>query len=172
MKYPYRVELIEEADGERCWVARSESLKGCIGTGDTPEEAAKELEENEVAWLETAQEYGTEIPAVPYERAESFSGKFTVRVSSYVHRAAAEEAKKQGVSLNQFINDAIVNYVAETKTIDYVSDAVTVKTQEIVRSKINSEPSGLANFFSMSMAFTGKASYPYDASGRRSRATA
>ena len=172
MKYPYRVELIEEADGERCWVARSESLKGCIGTGDTPEEAAKELEENEVAWLETAQEYGTKIPAVPYERVESFSGKFTVRVSSYVHKAAAEEAKKQGVSLNQFINDAIVNYVAEVKTVNHVSDAVAVKTQEIVKNTINSEPFNFPNFFSKSTAVAGGSFYTSDANRRLTRATA
>lgn len=108
MRYPFNVRLVQEADDERCWVARSESLKGCIGTGGTPEEAIAELEENEAAWLEAAQEYGLEIPAVPYERTETYSGKFTVRVSPAVHQTAAEQARKLGISLNQYVNDAIV----------------------------------------------------------------
>ena len=138
MKYPYRVELIQEADGERYWVARSDCLKGCIGTGETPEEAAAELEENENVWLETAKEYGAEIPAVPYESVETYSGKFTVRVSSYVHKSASEQAKKQGISLNQFVNDAIINYTAEIKTADHIAKTVIVKTQEVIKSTANS----------------------------------
>lgn len=65
MKYPYSIELFREADGTLEWVARSKSLKGCIGVGDTQETAVKELAENEVAWLETASEVGIPIPDVP-----------------------------------------------------------------------------------------------------------
>lgn len=150
MKYPYRVNLVQEADGERYWVARSESLKGCIGTGDTPEDAVKELEENEVAWLETALEFGAEIPEVPFENAESFSGKFTARVSPAVHRIAAEQAKKQGISLNQYVNDAIVNYSAEMRTADALSKAVTMaatEAQEAIRQTSSSPPRFFLNFF-------------------------
>ncbi len=131
MKYPYSAQLFREEDGECCWVARSECLKGCIGTGETPEEAVNELEENENAWLETAMEYGIEIPAVPYEREESFSGKFTVRVSPRVHREASEQAKKQGISLNQYVNDAIVSYNAEEKAAGYISETVAAMAQDI-----------------------------------------
>ena len=150
MKYPYRVSLVQEADGERYWVARSESLKGCIGTGDTPEDAVKELEENEITWLETAQEFGAEIPEVPFENVESFSGKFTARVSPAVHRIAAEQAKKQGISLNQYVNDAIVNYSAEIRTASVFSKAVTVaatEVQETIKRTSSSVPHIRLDFF-------------------------
>jgi len=137
MKYPYYVRLIQETDGEQYWVAKSESLKGCIGAGDTPEEAVKELEENEIAWLETALEFGTEIPPVPYETEEEYSGKFTVRMSPFEHRRAAEQAKKQGLSLNQYVCNAIVNYTAEERTAGYVSDAVAAIAQDIGKRSLN-----------------------------------
>lgn len=126
MKYPYSTLLFREDDGECYWVARSESLKGCIGTGDTPEEAVKELEENEISWLEAAKEFGTEIPPVPVEKEETYKGKFTVRVAPHIHREASEQAKKQGVSLNQYVNDAIVNYNAEIKSASYIPSIVAM----------------------------------------------
>ena len=131
MKYPYRVVKIQESDGEIYWVAKSESLKGCIGTGETPEEAARELEENEIAWLEAAQEYKFEIPEVPIEREEEYSGKFTVRLSPFEHRRAVEQAKRQGLSLNQYVCNAIINYSAEERIAGYISESVAAAVQDI-----------------------------------------
>ena len=83
---------------------------------------------NEEAWLETAKEFGIEIPEIPCEPINPFSGKFTVRVAPYVHKAAAEIAKKQGVSLNQYVNDAIVaqnSSIASTNSVmPYVAEAI------------------------------------------------
>ena len=39
------------------WVAKSLKLKGCVGQGDTAEEAIEELEANEAAWLDAANEF-------------------------------------------------------------------------------------------------------------------
>ena len=46
MKYPYNVALIREGI-DSYWVARSTCLDGCVGQGNTAEEAIAELEENE-----------------------------------------------------------------------------------------------------------------------------
>lgn len=107
MKYPFEVYRMN-VEGHEFWAAESKSLKGCVAQGDTCQEALDELELNETEWLSTAQEYGIEIPQIPFEKAEGYSGKFTVRVSSDVHQMAAERAKKLGISLNQYVNDAIV----------------------------------------------------------------
>ena len=40
------------------WVAESKVLKGCVGQGDTSESAIKELEQNEIDWIKTAEEVG------------------------------------------------------------------------------------------------------------------
>ena len=44
------------------WVAESKVLKGCVGQGDTSESAIKELEQNEIDWIKTAEEVGIPIP--------------------------------------------------------------------------------------------------------------
>lgn len=119
MKYPFVVYLTQ-VDNHKFWIAESKSLKGCAGQGETPEEAIRELENNENEWLLAAKEYSIAIPEVPVEPEAEYSGKFTVRVSPHVHRTASEMAKQQGISLNQYVNDAIVSQNAAISTTGYI----------------------------------------------------
>ncbi len=119
MKYPFRV-YQTQVEEHIFWVAECPVLKGCVGQGDTIEAALAELEANEQSWLELAEEYGLDIPAIPTESLNAYSGKLTLRVSPHVHQEAAELAKNQGVSLNQYINDAIVAQNARISTIGYI----------------------------------------------------
>ena len=102
------------------WAAESTCLKGCAGQGEDLEEAVRELEENETVWLEMAGKYDVEIPKVPIETINEYSGKFTVRVSPAAHQEAAFYAQKEGVSLNQYVSDAIVAQNARFNTIDRI----------------------------------------------------
>ena len=108
MKYPFSV-FQTEIEGHVFWIAKSLYLKGCVGQGDTQEEAMKELSENEDAWLETAGEVGIPIPEIPLEHIADYSGKMTLRIAPSVHMQAARFAKQEGISLNQYINNAIVS---------------------------------------------------------------
>ena len=119
MKYPFRV-YQTQVEGHIFWIAESPALKGCTGQGDTLEAALAELEANEQSWLELAEEYGIEVPSIPMEQVNSYSGKLTLRVAPHVHHEAAELAKKQGVSLNQYIKDAIVAQNARISTVNYI----------------------------------------------------
>jgi hypothetical protein len=74
------------------------------------EEALGILESNEREWLEAAVKYGIPVPAVKEETLSGFSGKFTVRVSAKVHKDASICAREQGISLNQYVNDALIAY--------------------------------------------------------------
>ena len=53
MLYPYAISR-ESVNGHCVWIAKSLHLKGCVAQGDTRLEAIKELESNEITWLETA----------------------------------------------------------------------------------------------------------------------
>lgn len=108
MKYPFTV-YQTQIEGRLLWIADSPCLKGCTGQGDTADEALAELESNEAEWLLAAEKYNIPIPVIPIETVNEYSGKFTVRVAPYVHQAAAEAARKQRISLNQYVNDAIVS---------------------------------------------------------------
>ena len=61
MKYPFYT-YIDEVEGHTFWVAKSLSLKGCLGQGDTEADAISELAVNENDWLEEAGEFGIAIP--------------------------------------------------------------------------------------------------------------
>lgn len=111
MQYEFEVYQMN-VDDHLFWVAKSKSLKGCVGQGDTSNEAIAELEENEKEWLATAKEYNVPIPplSVRSDVNSSYSGKVSLRFSPIMHSEASEYAKKQGISLNQYINDAIAYY--------------------------------------------------------------
>lgn len=121
MKYPYTV-YQAVVEGHTFWVAKCPLLKGCVGQGETIEEALEELEVNEAEWIATAEECGIEIPIIPVVQESMPSGKFTVRVSPSVHQFAVECAHEQGISLNQYVNDAIVSYNAQNTTLKVVKE--------------------------------------------------
>lgn len=129
MKYPFVV-YFTQVEEHQFWIAECKALKGCVGQGDTIEEAISELETNEEEWLKTAEEYDIPIPEIPIEEQIDYSGKFTVRVSPYVHRMAAELAKKNSISLNQYVNDAIVAQNAAFSTTDYIIP----KVKEVIKA--------------------------------------
>ena len=130
MKYPFNVYLTQ-VEEHYFWIAECKSLKGCVGQGDTIEEAIAELEMNENEWLKTAKEYGILIPEIPVNREVEYSGKFTVRVSPYVHKNAVELAREQGISLNQYVNDAIVAQNAALKTTNYIIPRVKTAIDKV-----------------------------------------
>lgn len=115
MKYEFRVYQMQ-VDDHLFWVAKSNVLKGCVGQGETSDEAISELETNENEWLITAKEFNIPIPPETIQTEQQFSGKTSLRMSRFVHEEAAKNAQAQGVSLNQYINDAIVNYNALCRT--------------------------------------------------------
>ena len=92
------------------WVAESKVLNGCVVQADTPQEAYKNLELAEEDWLETAKELGWNIPDAPIRELKLYSGKAALRISPMVHRDAAKYADEQGISLNQYFNNAILAY--------------------------------------------------------------
>lgn len=106
MKYGFKVYQVD-IEGELVWFAESKDLEGCAGQGETCDEAIKELEENEIVWLEMAKKDGDEVPNPSIEKPTNYSGKFTVRLSKSLHQKATEAAQYEGVSLNTFVIEAI-----------------------------------------------------------------
>ncbi len=58
LSYPFT--LYPEPDGG--YTVMLADLPGCLSQGDTLEEAVANIQEAKVAWIETAWEYGDEIP--------------------------------------------------------------------------------------------------------------
>lgn len=130
MKYPFNV-YQTRVEEHIFWIAESPLLNGCVGQGDTLDEAISVLELNEEEWLKTAKEFGIDIPEIPCEPMKEYSGKFTVRCSPAVHRKAVEIAEAQGISLNQYVNDSIVAYNSSISTVNFVMPAVEKAVEKI-----------------------------------------
>lgn len=130
MKYPYDVKRTQ-VEGRSFWIARSNTLKGCVGQGDSIEEAVLELQLNEDAWIETAKDINIPIPNIPIEPISEFSGKLTLRISPHEHELATYLAKKEGVSLNQYISDAVIARNHEMVSMDYISDKVVTFSENL-----------------------------------------
>jgi len=96
---PYRITIQPDPTGG--YVVSVPDLPGCISQGDTVEEAMKMIEDAKKAWISVALEDGDQIPEP--ESQEEYSGKLVVRMPKSLHRTLSDQAKTEGVSLNQLI---------------------------------------------------------------------
>ncbi|MBO4816271.1 MAG: type II toxin-antitoxin system HicB family antitoxin [Clostridia bacterium] len=102
MKMPYNfiIQPINDESGYY-YYARVLEFDGCQSTGETFEEAYKNIQEAMEGWIEAKLEGGFEIPK-PLKK-EKFSGKFVKRIPKSLHYRLSVEAKEEDVSLNQYI---------------------------------------------------------------------
>jgi antitoxin HicB len=88
-------------DAEGGFVAEIKELPGCITQAETIEELMENINEARELWIETVYESGKrDIPLPATE--QDYSGKFVLRVPKSLHRRLAEQAEREGVSLNQY----------------------------------------------------------------------
>jgi predicted RNase H-like HicB family nuclease len=107
LKKPYgRLLMPDEEGGYRAEVIE---FPGCFAEGETAAEAAANLEDAALSWLEATIERGQTVPA-PMEETD-YSGKLVVRLPKSLHRHAAFAANREGVSLNQFIVSSVAEQV-------------------------------------------------------------
>lgn len=95
-----KYELIIKQDEDGSYFAEYPNLKGCMTCGDTLIEVTQLAEDAKRAWLETALEEGVSIPEPKKET--DYSGSFRIRMPKSLHMTLAEEAKKEGISMNQY----------------------------------------------------------------------
>ncbi len=99
----YPVELHWSAEDEG-WIATFPDLPGCSAWGATEVEALNESHAAAAAWLKACKAAGNSIPEPSSLTDESdYSGRFVMRIPKRLHADLAKSAKRQGVSLNQYI---------------------------------------------------------------------
>ena len=99
MAMPYRLEIIEDPD-EGGYVASYPDLPGCLTCGETIEKAAANAIDAKREWLIAALEDGFNINEP--DSLQDYSGQFKLRLPRSLHRALAEYAKREGISMNQY----------------------------------------------------------------------
>ncbi|MCC8014389.1 MAG: toxin-antitoxin system HicB family antitoxin [Eubacterium sp.] len=102
LKLPYNIitSYVEDETGSY-YYGKVLELDGCQSTGDTIDELYENLQEAMLGWIETKLENGFDVPKPV--TADDYSGKFNIRIPKSLHQRLVVEAKKEGVSLNQYV---------------------------------------------------------------------
>ena len=101
LRYPVTI----HTDPDGGYVAEIEELPGCMTQAETIDEVFKAIEDARQVWIKGTYEMGQDIP-LPRDM-EEHSGKFMVRIPRSLHRNLVRAAKREGVSLNQYVTSLL-----------------------------------------------------------------
>lgn len=100
MELSYRMEIVKDMD-EGGYVVSFPDLPGCLSSGETIESAIANAEDAKKCWFEAALEEGIEIN-LPSDAIDNYSGQFKLRMPRSLHRELMINARKEGISMNQY----------------------------------------------------------------------
>ncbi len=95
--YPILLRALSVDEGGG-YFAEVPDLPGCMADGDSPEAALRDADAAVREWIDEAKRLGRPVPAP--SSGGVYSGKWVQRVPKTLHRRLAEQAKREGVSLN------------------------------------------------------------------------
>lgn len=101
MGLPYRMEIIPDTE-EGGYTAWYPDLPGCLTCAETILDVVANAQDAKKAWLEAALEDGVEIPEPSRDDPSDYSGQFKLRVPKSLHQSLATNAKREGISMNQY----------------------------------------------------------------------
>jgi predicted RNase H-like HicB family nuclease len=108
---PYHLMLVRDGEEKgKPWTASVEELPGCTSRGKTSDAALDGIEAAMASWIALALEEGREIPEP--KSSTSHSGRLLLRMPRTLHADLTRASEREGVSLNQFITDALAAAVA------------------------------------------------------------
>jgi predicted HicB family RNase H-like nuclease len=103
LNYPIEIKRIPDSEGGGYTATIPQLGKyAFVGDGESIEEAIQNLEEIKAYLFEKYLDEGIPIPEPLDEEEKNYSGKFVLRVPSELHRFLAQEAKRNGTTLNQY----------------------------------------------------------------------
>ena len=125
LEYPFHV----LADPEGGYVVVHPDLPGCMTQFDDLSDLPWMVKEARELWIESEYERGNDIPEPSYP--ETYSGKFVARLPRSLHRTLAEQAERDGVSLNQHVV-ALLGAGAATNDLAARVDVMSVVVERLV----------------------------------------
>lgn len=100
-------------------------LPGCMSQGETLEDAYEMIAEAKELWIESCYEDNVPIP-LPHTMA-TYSGKTMLRMPKYLHEKLAQNAKREGASLNQYL----VSLLSEQNALKVVQNDLSIIRQHL-----------------------------------------
>jgi predicted HicB family RNase H-like nuclease len=119
-----------EGDEKPYYSLRALELEGCITTGDTIEEVARDIHDAMREWLQLNIKLGRVIPKPLQSRR--YSGKVMLRMPPQLHESMILKATEQGVSLNQYLISLLSRNLGYEEGIDAgLKSTMHVDTQKV-----------------------------------------
>jgi antitoxin HicB len=97
--YPLTVRPLAAGDGGG-YLCEFPDLPGCMGDGETIEDAIRDGRAALWSCIETLRDLGRPIPQPSRPEAQGLGGRWLMRVPKGPHQRLAEQARAEGVSLN------------------------------------------------------------------------
>ena len=89
------------------WCVEYPDIPAVVGGGKTKSLALKDAEDNLKAYLSYLKKNKKPIPLKTSYR-QSYSGRVTLRISKELHKTISQLSDINGVSLNSYINEALI----------------------------------------------------------------
>lgn len=121
LSYPVLLRKIYD-DEEEYYFAEVPELPGCMAHGSTPDEAIESIKESKRLWIEERLEQGYPVPE-PRD-IEEFSGKFVQRLPKVLHRELTIQAKRNSVSLNQYVVSLLAKAVGKEELREEILEEI------------------------------------------------
>jgi antitoxin HicB len=121
MDLHYPITVHEDPAGG--FVAEIEELPGCMTQTDKIDDVFEAIDDARKLWIETAYNDGYDIP-LP-RSIEKYQGKLLVRIPRSMHRNLVRLAKREGVSLNQYVTSLLASGVTRS-VIEPEVDAILI----------------------------------------------
>lgn len=138
LDYNFNV-FLTYSSGEKEYLIKYVDFNTIIGVGKTLEEALKEAQENLKIYLDYCKDNSIEIPNPSLEEEKDYSGKITLRMSKTLHQKVDERARKEGISVNSLVNEALNSYLYEKDVIELLLDNAKDKLTEIAKDCVEIE---------------------------------
>ena len=104
-------------------------LPGCMTFCDEFSQINEMAEDAKRSWISSRLERGLEVPEPRNE--EDFSGKILLRLPKSLHRALSNQAKREGVSLNQYM----LGLLSSKSSVEEVGNKLIERIEEINESQ-------------------------------------
>lgn len=121
-------------DGEVLFEARIKELPDLIEFGETYEEAYELAVDSIQTTAEIFAEKGRAFPQ-PGVPADDFSGRVTLRLPRSLHRALAQAADEEGVSLNQHMTNVLTYHSGFATGYKLAADTAWISAQNPVTTR-------------------------------------
>ena len=100
-QYPFLMSILPPEEGGG-YLIEFPDLPGCMSDGETIEETIENGKDAIFCWIETAKEFGDEIPEPG--SANGFSEHWIQQIPKHIHTQLSQRAEQEGISVNTLVS--------------------------------------------------------------------